>query len=159
MVVAALGDFDKGVVLRGGEHTARLLLRRVDGAKVLHFSFFQQGLDGGHDLGVAASAQNAVHLGHLLCNVPLIPLRQAAGDQNLSHQPLRFQLGSLQNVVDGLGFGGVDKPAGVDDHHVAAHNVLLDGVSGFLHPVHHPLTVHLIFRAAKGNKSNICHNF
>ena len=79
-VVTALGDFQEGVVLRGGDHPAGFLLRGIDGAKILHIPIFQQGLDGGHDFRIAAGAQNAVHLGQLLENVPLIPLGQAAGD-------------------------------------------------------------------------------
>ena len=157
MVVTAFRDFDEGVVLRSRDNTARLLLRHVDGAKIRDLLVLQQRFNGRYDFRVAAGSQNAVHFGHLLHDFVLVPLGQAAGDQNLAHQALLFQLGGLQNVVDGLGLGGVNKPAGVDHHHVAAHNVLLDGVSGFLHPVHHPLAVHLIFRAAKGNKSNICH--
>ena len=144
-------------MLRGGDDPAGLLLRGIDGAVVRHFLLVQQRLNGGDDLRVAAGAQNPVHLGQLLLNVPLIPLGQAAGDQDFPHQTLLFQGGGSQDIVDGLGFGRVDKAAGVDDHHVASHDVLLDGVSGFLNPVHHPLAVHLILGTAKGNESNFCH--
>ena len=55
-VVAAFGDFDKGVVLRGGDDPAGLLLRGIDGAVVRHFLLVQQRLNGGDDLRVAAGA-------------------------------------------------------------------------------------------------------
>ncbi len=51
----------------------------------------------GNDFRVASRTQNTVHLGHFLPNVPLIPLGQAAGDQNFAHQALRLQGGGLQN--------------------------------------------------------------
>ena len=60
-------------------------------------------------------------------------------------------------MVDGFALGRVDETAGIDDHHVSAHNVSLDGVAGFLDTVHHPLAVHLILGAAKRNKTDICH--
>ena len=95
MVVTALGDFDKGIVSRRGHDASRFHFRCVDGAKVHHLLPFQQLFNGGNDFRVASRAQNAVHLGHFLQNVPLIPLGQAAGDQDFAHQSLCFQGGGL----------------------------------------------------------------
>ena len=117
----------------------------------------EQLLNGGNDLGIAAGAQDAVHLGHFLEDIPLVALGQAPCHQNFAHLALRFQCGSLQNIVDGLTFCRVDEAAGIDHHHVAARDALVYRMSGFLHPEHHPFAVHLILGAAKRNKSDCCH--
>ena len=95
MVVAALGDFDEGVVSRRGHDAPRFHFRGVDGAEVHHLLPVQELFNGGNDFRVASGAKNAVHLGYFLQNVPLIPLGQAAGDQDFAHQSLRFQGGGL----------------------------------------------------------------
>ena len=144
-------------MLRGGHNPARLLLRSVDGAEIHHLMPGKQLLNGRHNMGITAGAQNAVNLRHLFQNIPLIALGKAAGYQDFAHLPLRFQGGGLQNIIDGLALRGIDKAAGVDHHHIAAGNVTQNTMSGFLDAVHHPLAVHLILGTAKGNKTDICH--
>ena len=156
-VVAALGNLDVREMLGSGDHPAHFLLRRVNGAEIHNLVAGEQLLNGGNDLGIASRAQDAVHLGHFLEDIPLVALGQAPCHQNFAHLALRFQRGSLQNIVDGLTFCRVDEAAGIDHHHVAARDALVYRMSGFLHPEHHPFAVHLILGAAKRNKSDCCH--
>jgi hypothetical protein len=107
-------------------------------------------LQGGHDVAEAAGAHDAVDFRQLLQNVRLIALTQAAGDQDLPDLPLLLQLGGGQNGVDGLAFGAVDEAAGVDDHHVAAGAVLLDGDARLQAQGHHLLGVDPVLVAAQG---------
>ena len=157
-VVAALSDLDIGEVLRSGHHSPHLFLRGINGAEIHHAVAGKQLFDGGDNLGIAAGAQDTVHLGHLLQDIPLIALAQAAGDQDLAHLALCLQRGSGENVINGFALGGVNKAAGVDDHHIAAGKVREHRVSRLPDPVHHPLAVHLVLGTAKRNKSDICHS-
>lgn len=118
----------------------------------------QQFLNGRNDLRITAGAQNAVHLRQFLPNLVGIALGQAAGHENFPHPACLFQFCHPQNMIDGLALGGINKPAGINDHHVAVHHPVADRVPGFLDPEHHPFAVHLVFGAAQGNKSDRCHN-
>ena len=144
-------------MLGSGQDPSGLLFRRVNVAKIHHLIVLQQRLDGRNDLGIAAGAQNTVHFGHFRQYLLLIPLRQTAGDQDLAHHTGLLQPGSLKNIVNCLAGSRINETAGIDDHHVAAHQFLLHGVTGLLNAIHHPLTVHLILGTAKGNKSYFCH--
>ena len=156
-VIAAFRNFNERIVLRSGDDTSGFLLRCINGAKFRNSLLIQQRLNGRDNLRIASRPQNTVYFRHFRQDLVLIPLGQTAGDQNLSHLALCFQRGSLQNVVDGLCLGRIDKAAGVDDHHVTAHNVLFDRVARFPDTVHHPFAVHLVLGTAKGYKTNICH--
>ena len=158
-IVAALRDFDVGIMLRSGENPPGFLLRRVNGVKLGNRVSFQQRFDGRYDFRIAARTQDTVHLWHFLDNLVLVALRKAAGNQNLSDLPLCLQRTGHENMVDGLRFGGINKPAGVDHNHIAAHNLTTDGVPRLLDTVHHPLAVHLVFGTSKGDKSNHRHLF
>ena len=92
VVVTALGDLQVGIIVGAGEHPGRLVQRRVDVAKGLDGLPGQGLLHGGDDLAVAARTQNAVHLGHLGEDLVLIPLGEAAGDQDLTQLPCGLQL-------------------------------------------------------------------
>ena len=159
VVVAALGDLDKGIMPGGGQDSAGLLLRRINGTEFADRIIRKKCLNGRNDFRIASGAEKAVHLGHFLQDLLLIPLGQAAGHQNFSDFPLRLQGPRHQDVVNCLGFRRIDESAGVDDHHIAAHNVAADGMSGLLHAIHHSLAVHLILGTAKGNKTYIRHDY
>ena len=156
-IVTALRNFDKRIVFRSGEHTAGFLLRCINGTEVHHLLIFQQGLNGRNNFCIAAGTQNAVYLRQFLQDILLISLGQASGNQDLAHQTLCLQRSRLQNILYGLTLRGINKTTGVDHHNIAANNIRLDSVAGFLHAVHHPLAIYLIFCTAKRNKSNVCH--
>ena len=126
--------------------------RAVDVREMAALPTLHHLLQGGHDVAEAAGAHDAVDFRQLLQNVRLIALAQAAGDENLLNFPGVLQLGGGENGVDGLAFGAVDEAAGVDDHHVAARAVLLDGDARLQAQGHHLLGVHPVFVAAQGYK-------
>ena len=136
-------------MLRGGQDTTGFLLRSIDGAKVRNGITLQQCFNSRHDFRITAGTENTIDLRHFLHNFFLITLGKTAGYQNLTHIAIRFQSCGRQNVVDCFGLSGFNKSAGVDHHHITAHNIRTDCVTGFLHAVHHPLAVHLIFGTAQ----------
>lgn len=149
-VAAPLGDAEIGVLPGSGQHPGQLLHRAVDIRKVAALLAVHHLLQGRHDVAEAAGAHDAVDLRQLIQDIGLIPLAQAAGDENLLNFPGVLQLGGGENGVNGLAFGAVDKAAGVDDHHVAAGAVLLDGDAGLETQGHHLLGVHPVLVAAQG---------
>ena len=113
---------------------------------------------GLHNVAVGAQSQNRIALRHFLRHLLLIPLRHAAGDDDLLNLPLLFEPGKLQNVFDRLFLCVLDKAAGVDDHHI--------GKAAFRDDLHaripqrreHQLRIHLIFRASERHHRNpYCH--
>ena len=58
----------------------------------------------------------------------------------------------LQNTVDGLGFGCVDKTAGVDDGEIRTIRVRNGYKPGLAHQMMHLLAVHKILGAAQRDK-------
>ena len=90
VVVTSLGDFDVSIVGGGGENPGGFHLRCVDGIELRDCSSLQQRLNGRYNLGIAPRTQHTVHLGHFLTDLPLIPLGEASGDQNLPDFSLCF---------------------------------------------------------------------
>ena len=62
-------------------------------------------------------------------------------------------LGHLENGVDGLLFGGIDKAAGVDDDHLGIAGLRRELVSAFSQMAHHHLCVDEVLGAAETYKS------
>ena len=151
----SLGDLQVGGVGGGGGDARPVLLRVVDIPEAVGRAPGHQLLQGGDDLGVAAGAHDAVHLGQLLHQLVLIALGQAAGDQQLAQLPLLFQLGQLQDILNGLALGGVDKAAGVEHRRVRPLGLGGDLMPGASDQCHHLLGVHQILGAAQGYKCNL----
>ena len=158
-VVAALRDAQEGVVARRGEHAAELVDRRVDVVEAADGAARHDGLDRVHNVLVAAGAENAVHLGKLLCHLTLIALRHAAGDQNFLELAGLFQLRHGENVLDGLLIRAREEAAGVDHRSVAALGRRAKHHASIAAQGHHLLAVDHIFRAAERNKVKlVCHS-
>ena len=149
MVVTALGDGQIGVVARRRQDAARLVGGGVDVAVLLHDPAQEHPGCGGGNVIVAARAEDAVHLGHLLQNFVLVALGQAAGDQNFSQPALLLQLRHLEDVGNGLLLGRVDEAAGVDNDQIRAVRLAGDPVTGLLKPEEHLLRIDLVFGAAE----------
>ena len=153
-VVTALGDLQVGGI-GGRGHQPRPVLHgvvnvpEVGGGVPLHHR-----LDGGDDVGIAAGAQNPVHLGQLLQDLILVALGKAAGHQQLLQLAGVFQRGDGQNGVDGLTFGRVNKAAGVDHRHVGPLGLSGDGIARRPAQSHHLLGVHQILGTAQGYECN-----
>ena len=112
-------------------------------------------LQRGDDLGIAAGAQHAVHLGQLLHQLLLVALGQAAGDQQLLQLPLVLEGGQLQNILDGLALGRVDKAAGIEHRHIGPRRLSGHGVARLAHQGHHLFGIHQVLGAAKRYECNL----
>ena len=149
-VVAALGDAEVGEVFGRGQHPVKLVDHAVDVAEAAGRAAGDDLLQRRDDLAVAARAHDAVHLRQLVQDLLLIALGEAAGDEDLAHQPLLLQRRHGEDGVDGLLLGAVDEAAGVDDHHVRAGVFSLQGVPGVPAQGHHLLGVDQVLGTAKG---------
>ena len=67
------------------------------------------------------------------------------------------QMGMLGTMINCLRLCRFNKTAGIYYNHIATNHIRTNIVAGFLHAVHHTLTVHLIFCTTQGYKTNICH--
>ena len=120
MIIAALRNFKKRIILRCGQNTADLVHGRVDIAELGNRFAGKQLFRRPHDIRVAARAENTVHLRQLLQNLLLIALGKAARHQDFPDDSLLLQRAHRQNIVDGLTFRGIDESAGVDDNKIRA---------------------------------------
>ena len=142
-------------MLRRREHAPGLVCRGVDVAELADgLAAVQQAVRHGDDVVIAARAEHAVDLRHLLQDLVLIALRQAACHEQSADAALLLQRAHGENVVDGLALGRVDKAAGVDDHEIRAVHILLQGVACLLQAIEHLFCVDLIFGTAKGDHSH-----
>ena len=151
-VAAPLGDLQIGGIGRGGHHPLPVVIGPVDALEVLRVLPGHELLHRRHHVGVAAGAQHAVHLGQLFPDVVRVALGEAARHQQLFQLALVLQLGELQNVLDGLAFGGLNKAAGVQHRHVGPLRVAGDGVAGVPAQGHHLLGVHQVLGTAERDK-------
>lgn len=111
-----------------------------------------------HNIPVGAEAQHAVAFGQLGHQFLLVPLGQAAGDDDALNPPLLFQLGEFQNILDGFLFGVLDEAAGVDNHHVRQAAFRHQFKAGLLQLGQHQFRIHLVLRAAERYHSHFtCH--
>ena len=149
VVIAPLGDAEVCVVGRCGAKAGKLVDGSMDAAKAARHTARHRPLDGGDDLGVASGAEDAVDFGHFLDNLILIALREAAGDEDLFDRSLLLPARGLQNRVDRLFFGAVDKAAGVDNDDLRVRRVIRERMSGVADERHHLLGVDEVFRAAE----------
>ena len=106
----------------------------------------QAGHDGVDGL-VGGTAHHRVHLGDLFLDLAAVALGKTAGDDDLQLRVLLLVGAGLQNVLNGLGLGALDKAAGV---HKDGHGL----VASRQQDVHHHIQIDLILGAAKGNTRN-----
>ena len=154
-VGAALGNAQIGDVGGGRQHAGQLLHRAVDVTEVGAVLAGHHLLHGGHNVAIVGGAHHAVDLRQFRPHFVPVALAQTAGHQNFLHLARRFQLGGGEDRLNGLRLGAVDKAAGVDDHHVAAVDVLLHGHACLQAHGHHLLRVDAVFVAAKGDKGYV----
>ena len=149
MIIAALGNFQIGVIFRRCEDPAIFRLVGIDIVETLVALAGQHLPDRVRNIVIRARAKHAVDLRQLLQNFFLIALGQAAGHKYLLDPPFRLELRHSQNVVNGLRLCRLDKAAGVDNDELRAVRVGADLVTCLPKQPEHVLGVDLIFGAAK----------
>ena len=125
-VVAALRHLYIGKPRLIGQHPFPLhrkgLLLAV-GRKVFALYCFR---DGFRDYFIAADAQYHIRFGDLPGQLLAVALRQAAGDRHTLEVPLALGGAAFQYRIDGLLFGVLDEPAGIDDDRIAFGHIVAD---------------------------------
>ena len=112
--VAALRDFQVGVVLRGGKQPFGGQLR------------LPRGLESACDAVPGPGSEVGVHLGNLRAQVVGIALRETADDEQPLDLPGLLGRRRAQNHVDGLLLGIADESAGVDHHRLGVGAVAVE---------------------------------
>ena len=117
-VVTALGDLQVRGVLRRGEDA---LAAERGAFLILEGGVFFASchrLDRLGDLVVGAGAEHGVHLGHFSEDLLAVALGEAAAGDDALERAVLFQPRNVENVLDRLLLGALDKAAGVDDDDV-----------------------------------------
>ncbi len=111
---------------------------------------------GGEDGFEFAGADDGVDLGDVALDLVAVALDQASGDDEAlgAAAVLGLVPDHLEDGVDGLLFGGVDKGAGVDDEDFGVAGVGGELGSVVLEQAHHDLGVDEIFGAAEGDEAD-----
>ena len=148
-VVAALRNAKIGPARARGDHTGDLLHRGTGITEEAGLPPLQDRVSGLYDVTEAADAKHRVDLGQLLQDAALIPLGKAAADDEPAQLSGFFQLRHFQNVVYGLTFGSVDKPAGIDDSQICSLRVRDQGVTRLVQQIEHLFAVDQILGTAK----------
>ena len=123
-------------------HSTKVLIYRT---RCLH--------DGAHSIdnvGIAACAEHGINFRQLLDNFLRIALHQTSGQRLRAFERTGLlELCRLQNRIDGLLLGGLDKAAGVDNGDIRLRHIIHDGHTGIRQLCQRVLAVHEIFRAAQ----------
>ena len=145
--VAALRDFQVGIVLRGGQAAFGGQRRVLRGAQCAD------------DAVPCAGAEVFVHLGNLGPQFVGIALRKAPHDEQARNFPGFLRLRSPEDHVDRLLLGIADEPAGVDDHHFGVGTVAVEKylVPGGCEPSHQVFAVDGVLRTAERYDVNFFH--
>ena len=99
-------------------------------------------------------ADQGIHLGHLLADIPAIALHQASGHDQPLGAPDLLILGHLQDGIHGLLLGGVDEAARVHHQHVGLVRVRSQLVTLGHELAHHHFAIHEVFGAPQADESD-----
>ena len=150
-VIAALGDFEIGGIERRGQHSAAQLVgeqleRAVAAEHLLHHV---------GDLLIGADAHSRVDLIELLGDLVLIALRKTAGDDDRLDLALALEVAQLDDLVDALLLGGVDKAAGVHNDRVRLGRIVNDRIAASAQREQQHLRIDLIFCTAQRDYADL----
>ena len=145
--VAAFGDLQVGVVLRGRQAAFGGQFRVPGGAQ------------RPHDAVPRAGPEIFVHLGNLLPQLVGVALREAAHDEEPFDAPGLLGRRRAQDHVDRLLLGVADEAAGVDHYHTGIRTVAVrrDGIARRSQLRHQVLRVDRILRAAERYDVDLLH--
>ena len=104
------------------------------------------------DLLAAEDADHLIDLGHFLQQHLLLPLGQAAGDDDPLDRPRPLPLEHLADRGQRLLARGVDEAAGVDDHQVGVLRVGDQDVAVLRQEAEHPLGVDEVLGTAEADE-------
>ncbi len=101
-----------------------------------------------------AGADDGVDFRNVLPDFVAVALDQAAGDDEFLRRAGGLVAGHLEDGVDRLLLGGVDKLAGIDDEDLGLFGMCGEARAGAVEQAHHDLGVDEVFGAAERNKAH-----
>ena len=102
----------------------------------------------------ASDTQQRVDLGQFLEDLLAVSLGNTARDDDRLQIVVLFQPGNIQNVVDRLLLGALDKRTGIDDHNIRLRLLGRDLISRLQNLMQHNLCIQLILGTTQRHKSD-----
>ena len=144
LLVAPFGDLDIGMVARACDDPAAVLCRQIDFRREAALFLCDEFID----LFVVSHTGEDVYLGEFFHQLLFVAFAQAsAHDENGVLFPFIVQ---VEEGIDALLFGGIDKSAGVDDDHIG-FCIVIGHFIGF-EPSEHHFGVDKILGAAEADE-------
>ena len=157
-VIAAFGDLDVGTVRRRRAHAARMFIVQV--ADVIHkagpFAPIRR-FDGFPYPVPRARAQQGVDFRHLLQQLFLILLAEAARHDQQAAFACLFIFGGLQNCIDRFFLRLFNKGTCIDDDNIGFGQIVGNFHMFIAENAQHYFRIDEVFRAAQADESNFFH--
>ena len=103
----------------------------------------------------ALDTQKGIDFGNLFGQFRRVPLRQTAGNHNLTDFAALLAPHGVKNGIDAFALGALDKGAGVDDEHIRRSGIADHlGLSGLDQRPQHLLGIDKIFGTTEANKTD-----
>src|SRR5262245_4625535 len=120
LMIAALGDLEKGSVRRSGSNSrSRVIVKVAWKTDILPtIGIRLLALKNLGDFRNLTGPNEKVHLGQFLGQFLRISLREAACDDELLDLSFLFEPRDFNDGVDGLSFGGLDEAASINQHNI-----------------------------------------
>ena len=114
--------------------------------------------DGRGEIRVLIHTQEQINLRDFLQQILRIALREAAGDHQQAAAAGFLILRHIEDRIDRLLLGGIDKPAGVHEEDVRLLGIFRQDKAFFRQQPQGCFGIHAVFVAAEGNGAyRICH--
>ena len=138
--VTTFRNLDIGIMMRSSKMTCAAAFSGISLAQFLE------------QLLIIKLTIKLIHLGHLSLQLLLITLREATHHIELTESSLFLSLDKLQDSIDALLLGILDKAASIDNGYFTlwAFRVVNTVVAIFLEKLHQGLAVHQVFGATHG---------
>ncbi len=114
----------------------------------------QLPIDQFNDTGTFGNTEKQVNLGQLLLEILLIALRQTTGHDQHPAGAAFLVVGDLQNGIDGLFLGIIDKGTGVDDDNIRLTFINNNFKALGRQMAQHHLGIDQVFRAAEADQTD-----
>ncbi len=110
--------------------------------------------NGVNDMLTIEHAHQAVNARGVGQQLGLVPLHQAAGDDDALHMAGVFQVNGAVDLGQALGLAGFQEAAGVNDDGVGGFLIRRNGDAVRRQQAEHALAVNEVFRAAKADEGD-----
>ena len=153
MFIAALSDLQVFITASGCHNSFMFTFRHP--VQIIKKSCLFSGTRGIYRLFnfiIAAGSDNGVYLRNFLQNFFLVALCHTAGDNQRLTDAVLLHAGQIQNSLNALFFGRINKAAGIDDNNIRLRLVVRHGKASAGQFSQHMLRIHQIFVASKRHK-------